>query len=75
MDWRHSPSSRALALQVQSPEFKLWSYQKKKKKALKFFLKNLFFLVLVFPSVHFYVSLRTVLFFKAAPAIMPDPHK
>jgi hypothetical protein len=31
MDWRCGSSGRAPALQAQSPEFKPWSYQKRKE--------------------------------------------
>jgi hypothetical protein len=32
MDWRCGSSGRAPALQAQSPEFKPWSYQKRKRR-------------------------------------------
>jgi hypothetical protein len=46
MDWRCGSSSRVPALQVQGPEFKLWSYhfppKKKKEKKIYCTAKTLY---------------------------------
>jgi hypothetical protein len=72
MDWRCDSSSKVPALQVQSPEFKWKSHQKKKKSfyivPVIFFFRNMFHQIFI--KIYWHKFILIIFLMSAGPEIM-----